>query len=1029
MPFELGKELDLKFAEDIENKINGIDDDLAYKSSRMNQIEQDAASRMTNIEQESISRDNEHKTNTKAHKAENIEYSGKVTGKSNVKDGLDSIQDQVNTIVVTATSQGNYGPEIVGARTGLDGTVHPILKNRLDKMEQGVTDANTQLKQTVRATQTLIHGPYNVLNGTQNAPVNIQIEGRTLIPMQNNILDATKFYVLADKRTWLKWADASYTKGVAKFTGKAEKPALVAVANYEGKISGSTLENPHKSTFNNQNSAPIAPSAFTTEPTTVYDKISKIDGNTYTQSTVQGASGVIMQQVFSKDIIQEIERRYGRIPRTTLADKIAWAKSNIAVLNANIHAYGVSPSGNKLNFNFWDAQSNAYTGIVSSHTSGAITKLSRVIGASVPNAIDVNGFAHFIAYAEPSTGVSTDANGGLSTLSIDYFDLEIELKPDAVLHDPRVPLYEVTQAHYNQMLVTMLEDEILRRYPSVAGPTHLQNPYLMGEGENLIPPLYEAAITLHSNAKINTPYELELNATGTGNSNIIIVPCSTNQNYSLNITHNGRICVQNEASSAFLANWTTGAILTFNSGLNTKLKIVLEGTSAGKFTFTNPMLTMGDVAKPFVPRNPSYLFFETKLAELRGVAADRVYEENGKYFVRKVIEKDLSIKSTVFNDANLMQMQFGTTSTRVIFSTGYTLPSGDHSKGDSTLPHYDDRVLATFNGTKVKQAGYSAYLDVTDVACGFEETQKYLIVGIPHTLSGWSGAPTKAQVFAFLDANDLKISYLVDPQVSEIKHEGSIFANGLTMVEVGSGAIIREKIIPQLGNNAKYLINEKGINAGAVDTPLKYKTNRIVAIYRNTQKDTLWPIKTLSSNQNGYVYGEIPENDFDKNAEYSVTYIPYDADRITFTSNPVNVTALYANNIRTALEDTAKKVEDVATETTIIKNTYAKKSKYPWIAPTLLNAWVNFGGAYATVGYTKDDLGYVHLRGLIKSGTIAQTAFVLPVGFRPEKDLLIATTSNGAFGQLSIRTDGQVFVESGSNINFSLENIAFRVEV
>ena len=53
-------------------------------------------------------------------------------------------------------------------------------------------------------------------------------------------------------------------------------------------------------------------------------------------------------------------------------------------------------------------------------------------------------------------------------------------------------------------------------------------------------------------------------------------------------------------------------------------------------------------------------------------------------------------------------------------------------------------------------------------------------------------------------------------------------------------------------------------------------------------------------------------------------------------------------------------------------------------APTFLTGWGDVGSPYATAGYTKDAMGFVHLRGLIKrsSGT-GGNIFALPVGYRP----------------------------------------------
>jgi phage minor structural protein len=99
-----------------------------------------------------------------------------------------------------------------------------------------------------------------------------------------------------------------------------------------------------------------------------------------------------------------------------------------------------------------------------------------------------------------------------------------------------------------------------------------------------------------------------------------------------------------------------------------------------------------------------------------------------------------------------------------------------------------------------------------------------------------------------------------------------------------------------------------------------------------------------------------------------------------------------------------------------------------WIAPTLLNGWVNYGSGYETAGYYKDALGFIHLKGVIKSGTMGAAAFTLPAGYRPSyKKMFIVPTAGGA-GRVDIDTSGNVIVVSyGSATNgyVSLDGIEF----
>jgi hypothetical protein len=99
-----------------------------------------------------------------------------------------------------------------------------------------------------------------------------------------------------------------------------------------------------------------------------------------------------------------------------------------------------------------------------------------------------------------------------------------------------------------------------------------------------------------------------------------------------------------------------------------------------------------------------------------------------------------------------------------------------------------------------------------------------------------------------------------------------------------------------------------------------------------------------------------------------------------------------------------------------------------WTAPTLLNSWVNYGDVWSTAGYYKDENGRVHLKGLVKNGTIDQNIFVLPAGFRPSKYLLFPVQTVDTIGRCNIKSDGGVQPDVGSANWFSLDGISFLAE-
>lgn len=127
------------------------------------------------------------------------------------------------------------------------------------------------------------------------------------------------------------------------------------------------------------------------------------------------------------------------------------------------------------------------------------------------------------------------------------------------------------------------------------------------------------------------------------------------------------------------------------------------------------------------------------------------------------------------------------------------------------------------------------------------------------------------------------------------------------------------------------------------------------------------------------------------------------------------------------VDNTSDANKPVSTAQQTALNSKADAAQSSWVAVTFSNSWVNFGGAYNNCEYFKDTLGTVHLRGLIKSGTMQQAAFTLPAGFRPSANLFVPAISNNTIGSVIIGSDGTVKPWDGSNLWFSMDNIRFRV--
>jgi hypothetical protein len=102
-------------------------------------------------------------------------------------------------------------------------------------------------------------------------------------------------------------------------------------------------------------------------------------------------------------------------------------------------------------------------------------------------------------------------------------------------------------------------------------------------------------------------------------------------------------------------------------------------------------------------------------------------------------------------------------------------------------------------------------------------------------------------------------------------------------------------------------------------------------------------------------------------------------------------------------------------------------------APAFQNSWVNYdptGVAFYQVMYMKDQLGFVHIRGITNGGTVGNNIpiFTLPVGYRPKLDMRFAVVSYTGEGNADVQSNGNVCLENGSNTFAFLDNIYFKAE-
>ncbi|NBI30917.1 carbohydrate binding domain-containing protein [Chengkuizengella marina] len=213
---------------------------------------------------------------------------------------------------------------------------------------------------------------------------------------------------------------------------RSEDGIVTIKVNFEGKTAGNTDLNPH-SFWHKHYEGLASPDMFITElPQASYNQISSLDEELAISQILE--EGKQAEKLFRFNVIRVIQDKLGEgffEGCVTIEDKIQRAKDQIEIIICNWWGYGENPGGFNANFAIRRTESSEWENR-DSHTSSDVSDLLASTG-NMDVRIDDNGFVHFLAYTDPSDGVTP------STLYTNHVELEIQIDVSELGYNVLVP--------------------------------------------------------------------------------------------------------------------------------------------------------------------------------------------------------------------------------------------------------------------------------------------------------------------------------------------------------------------------------------------------------------------------------------------------------------------------------------------------------------------------------------------------------------------------------------------------------------
>ncbi|MBU9707125.1 hypothetical protein KSP24_09330 [Paenibacillus sp. AK121] len=255
-------------------------------------------------------------------------------------------------------------------------------------------------------------------------------------------------------------------------------------------------------------------------------------------------------------------------------------------------------------------------------------------------AVSINGIAG--AAGNEVTSSSVFAPSVVRFAATDYFHIVTITgtgNSGSTFNMDSVRVYEVSEADY-AAAATLTPFQVAAKYPYVDSIMTVRNPYVIRYGENLLPSFYEWTLV---DTKATEPYAAAMTPTVSNRVTYYEAATVPGKTYTLSAQHNGNIALSFLDSSGNVIgtpSYTTSQTVSGTAPANAqRMRVSFSNltVTTGILTISNPMLNIGNIAKPFKPREDSMLALQTDLYAdpVTGANADTVFELDGQYFKAK----------------------------------------------------------------------------------------------------------------------------------------------------------------------------------------------------------------------------------------------------------------------------------------------------------------------------------------------------------------------------------------------------------